>query len=160
VTLLKFQTPTDIPAHQDRDFNIYSAEISLLAKDMRDFCTTHLENYQRNDSHFPKSWHGHTIAQRTAELRTLLDEAIHNGTDVTFNERDHAWWLVSTLILEKRFVSVHCSECNAIFTAGECEVRKWAFDPIGDPTEFNGHGGRRVLCPAEHTLYASSEWIT
>jgi hypothetical protein len=162
--LIKFQTPTDIPAHQDRDFNVYSAEIVILAKNMLDLCATYLKGYRRDHQRYlikiSKRVPRYTEAQKVAKLQTLLKKVIRNGRDVTHNELDALWWCASPLIIEKRFISAHCPECDMAFTTEECEVRNWAFDPIGDPTEFNGHGGRRVLCPAGHTLYATATWIT
>jgi len=63
------------------------------------------------------------------------------------------WNACSPLILEKHFVSVWCSACDATYFPKETTVREFSWGE----TLF-GHGGRGLLCPKEHGLFVICEW--
>ena len=152
MALLRFTNPTDIPAYGDCDFVVFGAE-SHCAEDMRDVYAKYLENHRRYHSNIPKHWGRHSEAERVAELHSMLVEACEAGREVSFNGRDYVWAFANHLMFEKRFVSVWCPECGSEYGPEACQVIEWSFG-----RELWAHGGRRVVCPASHTMYSCMEW--
>jgi hypothetical protein len=155
VSLFRFQNPTDISAYGDGDFQVFGADIVLRSEDMRDVYAVYLEDHRQYHSNIPKHWGRYAEAKRIAELHAMLVEACRVGRDVILDGHDYVWSFSSGLMFEKRFVSVRCPECQQEFAPEECEVLEWSFGE-----SLAASGGRRVVCPANHTLYSCMEWNT
>lgn len=74
---------------------------------------------------------------------------------MTLEESDYAWSFASGLLFDRKFVAVTCPECEAVFGPEACQVLEWSYGE-----DLAAHGGRRVVCPAGHTLYSCGEWIS
>jgi hypothetical protein len=83
----------------------------------------------------------------------MLVEACQTGRDVTLEGQDYVWSFCSSLMFDKRFVWARCPECQLTFGPDACRVLSWAFGG-----GLAAEGGRRVVCPVDHTLYACGEW--
>ncbi len=153
MALLRFTNPIDIAVYGDWDFPVYGAEITLRAEDMRAEYATYLAYHRQYHSNIPKHWPRYAEAQRIAELHAMLVEACEVGRDVKLDGGDYVWSFCSRLMFEKRFVSIWCPECDREFGTEECGVLQWSFG-----SDLAASGGRRVICPAGHTLYSCGEW--
>ena len=153
MALLQYTNPTDIPAYGGWDFPVLAADIALRGEDMRDVYAAYLDNHRRYHSNIPKQWGRYAEAQRVAELHAMLAEACEAGRDVTLDGHDYVWSFSSGLMFDRRFVSVRCPECDAVFGPESCRVLEWSFGG-----GLAAEGGRRVVCPAGHTLYSCIEW--
>ena len=83
----------------------------------------------------------------------MLTESCEAGRDVTLDGRKYVWSFSSDLMFDRRFVSVRCPACDKLFEPEACRVLEWAFGE-----DLAAEGGRRVVCPADHTLYSCMEW--
>lgn len=153
MTLLKFTIPRDIPAYCGWDFEVFGADISLRAEDMRDVYAAYLDNHRKTFSNIPKHWQRYAEAQRVCELHAMLVEACEAGRDVELDEHDFVWSFSSNLMFDRQFVSARCPECRREFRPEDCRVLAWTFG-----SGLAAEGGRRVMCPAGHTLYSCMEW--
>jgi hypothetical protein len=150
---LRFTNPADVPAYSDWDFQVFGADIALRAEDMRDVYAAYLEDHRRYHSNIPKHWGRYAEAQRVAELHAMLVETCQAGRDVILDGHDYVWSFSSCLMFERQFVSVRCPECHREFGPEECMVLEWSFGG-----GLAASGGRRVVCPSDHTLYSCMEW--
>lgn len=156
VVLLRFINPTDIPAYGDWDFKVYGAVITLRAEDVRDVYATYLENHRRYHSGISKDSGRYAEAQRVTELHALLAQACALGKDVVLDVgHDCIWSFSSGLMFDRRFVTLGCPECRREYSPEECSVLEWSYGG-----GLAAEGGRRVVCPAYHTLYSCMEWVS
>jgi hypothetical protein len=153
VALLRFTNPTDVPAYAAWDFEVFGAEIALRAEDVREVYAAYLENHRRHFSNIPKHWGRYVEAQRVAELFAMLAEACAAGQDLTLDGEDYVWSFCSDLMFDRQFVSIQCPECCREFGPEACRVLVWSFGG-----GLAAEGGRRVVCPNDHTLYSCLEW--
>jgi len=153
VALLRFTNPTDIPAYGDWDFQVFGAGIALRAEDMREVYAAYLENHRRYHINISTRSGRYAEAQRVTELHAMLSEACQAGRDVTLDGHDYVWSFSSDLMFEKQFESVQCPVCQREFGPEECRVLEWSFGE-----DLAASGGRRVVCPSDHTLYSCMEW--
>ncbi len=88
-------------------------------------------------------------AAAEVERHARLVEAITAGRPAS----DDVRWLASGLILDCRFASVHCGPCGRDYGPESCAVIPWG---VGE--RLFAEGGRRLDCPAGHTMFAEMEW--
>jgi hypothetical protein len=153
MALLRFTNPTDIPAYGDWDFEVRAADIVLRAEDVQKVYAAYLENHRRFHSNIPKQWQRYVEAQRVAELHAFLKDACEANRDVELDGHDYIWSFSSELMFNRRFVSITCPNCDKVFRPDDCRVLEWSFGQ-----DLAASGGRRVACPANHTLYSCGEW--
>jgi hypothetical protein len=151
--LLRFVNPTDIPAYRGWNFQVFGAAIALRAGDVRDVYAAYLETHRRRFRDVSKHSPRYAEAQRVAELHGLLVQACDDGRDMALDGHDYIWSFVCDLMFDRRFVSAGCPACGAEFGPESCRVLKWSFGG-----GLAAEGGRRVVCPAGHTLYSCGEW--
>jgi hypothetical protein len=149
--ILRFTNPSDLPAYEGWNFKVLPAEICLKAEDMRDIFTKYLERHRKIYSGHAKELPVYAEAERIGQHHQKLVAACANGTDIVLD--DYVWAFCSELMFERRFVSVFCPACNTLCTPDVCIVIEWTFGE-----DLSAEGGRRVTCPAGHTLYACMEW--
>jgi hypothetical protein len=153
VALLRFINPTDLPVYRDWNFEIFAAEIAIRAEDMRKVYAGYLEYHRQYHSDVLKHWPRYAEAKRVAELHATLVEAIQAGQDVILDRHDYVHVFARDLMFERRFVAVRCPVCGVELGPEACRVLKWSFG-----RDLAASGGRRVVCPHDHTLYSCMEW--
>lgn len=153
--LLRFVNPTDIPVYRDWDFQVLPARIALWAEDLRDVYAAYCENHRRYYSNIPKDWPRNTEYARVCQLLERLDRACQEGRDVELADADYVWSFCKGLMFNKRFVYVGCPACSRDYPPEDCAVKEWAFGE-----DLAASGGRRLVCPAGHTLYSCGEWVS
>ncbi|WP_143549103.1 hypothetical protein [Rhodopirellula bahusiensis] len=152
-SLLRFTNPNDIPIYGDWDFKVYPARITLRSSDMLAVYRQYIENHHKYHSTIPKEWPRYTEFQRVSELAERLQAACDTETDIDFESADYLWSFSSGLMFDRKFVSVYCPECDRDFAADQCKVVDWSYG-----SGLAAHGGQRVECPQEHTLYSCMQW--
>lgn len=153
MALIRFTNPVDIPAYSSWEFDVLAAEIVLQAKDLCGIYSAYLTNHQRYHSRIPQHWPRYREAIRVAELLAMLRAAIEREQEVVLDGRDYLWSFASALMFDGKFVSAECPACQKTFDPHQCKVLSWSFG-----SDLAAEGGRRVVCPAGHTLYACGEW--
>lgn len=115
------------------------------------------ESSEARESEFvPTAWHADMLA-----LMAWLDSKAASGVEVIewdewdSSQRDLVGCLASGVIYSRQFSSFRCPTCDMEYSPSEGSIAKWA---LGQ--DLAAHGGRRFICPRDHTLYASAEWIS
>jgi hypothetical protein len=139
--------PTDIEAFSCWDFEVLAADFVYRAEDMRDVFNSCLVDARCRSR---PAWD--IQIRRIAKLYDTLEEACAAGRDVTLDGHD-IWDLMSGMMFDRRFVSAGCPECSREFGPEACRVLEWSYG-----SGLCGEAGRRVVCPAGHTLYALAEY--
>lgn len=155
MAILRYTNPTDIPAYGGWDFKVYGAEIVLRAEDMRNVYAAYLDDHRRYHSNIPSHWGRYAEAQRIAELYSMLVLACDESRDVVLDGHDYVWAFSSKLMFDRQFVSVSCPACGEVFGPEVCRVLDWSYGG-----GLAGEGGRRVVCPSDHTQYSCMEWVS
>lgn len=153
VPSLRFKNPVDLPCYGGYDFRVEPSIITLRAKDIRDVYARYLKDHQKYYSRIPKHWPRYQEAIDVAAMHRDLTEACKLGLDIESESSDYLYAFACELMFDRRFVGVECPQCERSFSPKECSVKKWE---IGE--DLFASGGRRVICPRGHTLYACAEW--
>jgi hypothetical protein len=92
---------------------------------------------------------------RSQELYSCLAQACRKNEDTILDGKSYGIGsdFPSWGILDKKFASISCPTCNQKFNPGECQVVRWVHGE-----SLFAEGGRRLLCPADHTLYWYMDW--
>ena len=90
-------------------------------------------------------------SQAVAELQG----ALARGEDVECTGSAAALRWCGYLVLDKQFIRAVCPACGRAYRPEECAVREWSV--VADARA--GFGGRRLVCPAGHTLFLRETWV-
>jgi hypothetical protein len=83
-----------------------------------------------------------------------LEDAFRRSDLVVWDwPEDLIWHLAADLVYSGQWARGNCPTCRVEHPPGAGRVVEWSFG-YGLAAE----GGRRYLCPADHTLYAIMEW--
>jgi hypothetical protein len=153
--LLRFTNPVGLPVYEDWSFEIQPSRITLHAEDLRDVYAAYCENHRQYYNDIPKEWPRYTEFLRVSQLHAKLEQACREGRDVEMADVDYVWSFCSGLMFDMRFVRVGCPACGQEYSPAECSVEEWWFGE-----GLAAAGGRRLFCPAGHTVYSCGEWVS
>ena len=89
-------------------------------------------------------------------LMAWLDSQAASGVEIIEwdgSQRDLIWCYADDLIYSRQFSSFSCPACDMEYPPSAGTIEKWMFGQ-----GLAAEGGRRFICPREHTLYALMEW--
>lgn len=92
----------------------------------------------------------------TLLLIEWLEQQRHNNQESIRwddNHRDFIWCYARNLVYSGQYESVFCSACESTYSPTESSIEDWA---VGE--SLFAEGGKRLLCPNGHVLYAIMDW--
>jgi hypothetical protein len=147
-----FTMPEGLACAADWPFSVYPGTFALLREPFQ----RHIEQFIARDR---KAWLALLLfRQARRELRELirLKDSLRKprGQDDTeLNSRFQvlAWSRAAEMIYERQFASFRCPACRRDHLPTEGGIVRWS-------THGGASGGKRFLCPQDHTLYARQDW--
>lgn len=145
------------------DFEVLESRITFHLEDVRDAYAGYLECH-RDHVALPEGWPRRQAYLYIARLCRLLSDRLAQGGDLNADvEIEHADSYVgghcSDLMFDRRFVCATCPACGQSYGPAECSVKAWLWTEDEERgVEGDAAAGRRVVCPAGHTLYSDTQW--
>lgn len=141
MTLVRLTT-TARAADGAREFDSHAATIALRASDVCADLAAYLGRMRDRTGSRP-------VIRRLAELHAELLAAVRHGRELTVPLSDDLRRVVTSSILERRFVWIECPVCARALGHEHWAVLPWVGCP-GVSTD----SGSRVVCVAGHTAFA------
>lgn len=114
-----------------------------------------VENHRKYFSNIPRSWPRHQEHLDTLLLIEWLEgrRCAQEPALWDSSRRDLIWCYAGGLVYSGQFDSVFCPPCAASCSFSEASIEQWA-----QGESLFAEGGRRLVCPQGHVLYALMEW--
>ncbi len=148
--------PSDLPCYSGWDFKMYPGTFLFLMPALIKAFRTRVDR----DSKFAHMWRkkdGIYIdyidsieVLKWLESSNSGDRSIIDWDD---SVRDLFWSMSQSLVYGGKFKEVACPGCDKSYTPRETSKLKWEYG-----RDLAAHGGHRLVCPKEHTLYSIMEW--
>ncbi len=113
-------------------------------------------NHHKYFSNIPKTWPRYQEHLDTLELIEWLEQQqknYHQSILWDANRRDLIWCYARSVVYSGQYESVFCPACGVTYSAKEGSIEDWA---VGE--SLFAEGGKRLLCPNGHVLYAIMDW--
>lgn len=156
MALFRLTHPPENAPCAGRTFRIVGAEIVLRAEDLSDVLVAYLADYRLNRKDRRQKTNRYREFMSLSGLVCQLTEACNKGHDVNLDAGDGRGYVsrhASKLVFEKQFVSANCLECAQEYPPDVCLIVGWELEEF-----YYVQGGSRLVCPADHSLFAGNEW--
>jgi|GEM_PF-3601021 len=144
---IQYSTPESLEIYQNYPFVITPAKFLFPAVALQEELRAYIQKHDESK---------HVQVQKTAqEYQSLLAqiEAASGAEIATLDLTESLlsidgslfWGLLSRMMMERAFLTVHCSQCRQEYSSVQCCDTPWHYlDTVGDA----------ITCPAQHYLYA------
>ncbi len=158
VMVLKYKVPLplDYPKLGDLDFSLHLGTFLLHVPPLiavLEESATHEREWLLRRARNPSGEDGLAAKMALIEWLRRQEESGSEIIEWDGSQKDLIWIYGRSLIFSSQFDAVYCPACVTEYLPSQGNIGDW-----GCGGGLAAIGGRRLLCPCGHTLYAATEW--
>ena len=156
--VLKYTVPAHKPYYDGWEFRIHPGTFLLHVAPLMAVFQEAVTCHQKFHARAPKDGGRYKEHVDMFALMSWLDGQLASGVQIIewdSSQRDLVWCYASSnaRLLQGKFSSFRCPTCDIEYPRSDGSIAEWI---IGQG--LAAAGGRRFICPRDHTLYALTDW--